>query len=561
MPARLALEYSEGVATLEVHVTNVAGQRFESGPPEINPDDHRYASVPLRPGELNIYFVGWKALADDGHDTDGSFFFIVGDQVPGREELLAIFQSTTRDTGLGINLVEAICRAVLFIGLMLLTGLSAALMTFGRGALADERAVRMARRVLQGAAVALVVGSIGLAGKQLVTGYGLSANGIRDYLASNQGAASLVRLAVGGGALLVITAVPRGWVVLLVALGAGVVGQLSVSLVSHSSTLVGGVLPILADYGHLVFGALWAGGLVLLAVVLPLAFKNPARGERDLVAQTGRRFSLLAIAGVGGAVLAGLLLASWHAGGVPEVVGTLYGQSILVKIIALAFALSAGAANRLFLVEAMRKDVPGASGRFRRSVTMELLAVGVLFVASAVMTSSQTGTAARQLGQHPVRLAKTVLGTNVVVTITPGDTGLNVVDVQFGAPDGSSREARDAALLLSLPVESLTLDEIRLEEVSPGLYSAVAALTRPGDWQMRVTADVRGTYIAAHFDLPGVGSTATGYANDSDLVAPLRWLALLTALATVVGLVLEMVMRRAQSGGKRVRTSLLSSPR
>jgi copper transport protein len=84
MPSQLSLQFSEGIATIQVHVADSAGQRYDAAAASIDTNDHSMAMIPLRTGANGTYTVTWSNLSEDGHTSGGSFFFFVGNSLPDR---------------------------------------------------------------------------------------------------------------------------------------------------------------------------------------------------------------------------------------------------------------------------------------------------------------------------------------------------------------------------------------------------------------------------------------------------------------------------------------------
>lgn len=541
MPSQISLRFSEGIATIKVHVSDSAAQQYDSGA-EIDSSDHRMAMISLRPGGNGTYTVTWNALSEDGHTSGGSFFFFVGDKLPDRSSLLALYQSSSPSSGPGLNLVEAAGRFVVLLSLMVLAGLPLAIVFIGRELISAASSWRIVRRILLVAALSLMVSSTVLALKQLLSGYSFSIHDIRTYMATGQGSAWQARWELATVATFGIALSARRWLVLTLSTLAAVGAQLSLSLVSHSHTLIGGFGAVFVDFVHLFFGATWGGGLILLAVVLPLASRGPASDEERLrLAAVGRRFAGMAILGAGLATAAGLVLAAWHVGTWKEFVSSVYGLSLLGKVALLAIALGLGALHRLVLVRRIEEGAPGAVSTFRRSVSIEALAVAGILALSAVITSAQTGAAAAAVDrQGPVHLSQTVLGTEIRLVATPADAGLNVFDATFLRHGNPTDEVGSPTILLGLPAEHIQLDEVPMTRVNTGGYTAVTPLTQPGAWTVRVGADVLGQYTAAQYRLPDPAE-ADAYTSDHGMALVLQLLAVAVAVATVGGLIAERV--------------------
>ena len=551
MPQRLRLEYTEGVMSLEVRVTDSGGAHFEVGRATADLADRRIQAVTLREAPPAIYTVTWQALSVDGHTTDGSFFFLVGTDVPDRATVLALVADAAAHGPSGPHPIDVIAKTLLFVSVSVLAGLPLAIATTARGLTGSARAWTTVRAGLRWAALALVAGATMLALKQFASGYQWRGSDALAYLSGGQGLAALARIAAAIVTLAALAVIDRPARALTIVFAIATTAQLSISLVSHSHTLLTGLWPLASDFAHLLGAGIWSGGLLLLAVILPMSWPDVTSDERRLhTAQVGRAFALLAIAGAAAVITAGLLLASWHLGDWTELLGVLYGQALLAKTTLLGVALALGAWHRLRLVHAMEVAGAAAVRRFTGSVRVEAAAVLAILMLSALMTSTETGTASAGANRGTsVRRTEHVRGIDVQLTMTPGTPGFNVFDVEYLRDGRPASDVGAPTLLLRLPSADVELDPVQLQPGDGGRYSAVAALTQPGEWFARVSGDVDGAFTAGRFTLPEARSGAGPYRGAPSLVLATRIGAALIALAGGAGIVLETVARRRHDRG------------
>ncbi|HEY7063442.1 MAG TPA: copper resistance protein CopC [Chloroflexota bacterium] len=565
-PAAVEIKYSEGVQLGEAKVVDASGRRVDRGDLTVDPSDHTLITVPLQDMGEGIYTLNWQMLAEDGHTTKGSFFFVVGPEMPTRAQFIALL--TQGDAGGGqVNPVEPPLRGLIFLALSVLAGLPLMLLLMlGRG-LPDGDALGAAawRRVrtllvagalvLGGAAVLLALGQMAMAS----TTPGVDA-AVAFLTTTGSGRVALVRLGLSVALVAVLVGVRQRWAWLLGAALVALAAEGSVTWSSHSTTLIGGVGPSLADYGHLLGGAVWAGGLVVLALVLPTALasqEQPARA-RALAAEAIGRFSMLAVAAVALAVATGLVLASFHVPTLRTLVATLYGSSLAVKLALLLAALALGAWHKLVVLRrlAAAEQAPAAAGqreiqRFVRSVRVELvLVVGILF-ASGLLTSAPTASTAlaQQEAHTPRTLVDRVRDLDVALTTTPYQVGLNVFDVVFSRNGVPIQDVRDANLLMRQPDADVYLPQAHLDAVQPGLYSTLGSFPLPGKWQVRASGFVEGRFTAYTFETTVLAPAPDQRAATADPLfqGALRLAALLVALAGALAVAWELYTRRRGS--------------
>src|SRR6202012_5625556 len=137
----------------------------------------------------------------------------------------------------------------------------------------------------------------------------------------------------------------------------------------------------LLDFGHMTGASVWIGGLVA-----PLRLPD---AERDgFWSAALRRFSVVATVCVGVMILTGLWTAWIHVGPPRLLFHTLYGETLLVKLILVLILVGLGAINQLWLLP--RGNAPLAEGadgsalavtlRHFRGVIAAEAAIGLLIV-------------------------------------------------------------------------------------------------------------------------------------------------------------------------------------
>ena len=133
---------------------------------------------------------------------------------------------------------------------------------------------------------------------------------------------------------------------------------------------------------HLVGGGAWLGALFTMVA----AALRTARGDdAEDVARMVRAFSPVALAAAGVAVAAGGLLALAYVGTIGDLIGTRYGQVLIVKLCLLAATMAIGARNWRRLTP--RLGTARGTTAMMRSATAEL-AIGVGIIAATALLVS-----------------------------------------------------------------------------------------------------------------------------------------------------------------------------
>jgi putative copper export protein/methionine-rich copper-binding protein CopC len=257
------------------------------------------------------------------------------------------------------------------------------------------------------------------------------------------------------------------------------------------------------DWGHMTGASVWIGGLVALAV-LGLTMGGLAPAERDgFWSAALRRFSLVATVCVGVMILTGLWTAWIHVGPPRLLFHTLYGETLLVKLILVLILVGLGAINQLWLlprVNAMRAD--GAEGsalaltlRHFRGVVAAEAVIGLLVL---LVVPFLSGSARKQeFEKQAADLTQTALvGNGQEVRLRPSGAqpGPTDYDVWVPGADGGVAVSFSSRRLgvppTEVPATSLGGDHFRVS----GLYTPMV-----GDWRAQVLLE--GTPTAS-FSLP-----------------------------------------------------------
>lgn len=368
LPEEVVLTFTgDGVQVAEIEVTDGDGEDV-SGEAEIDPDDTQVVSAPIEDSEAGegIYTVQWEVLADDGHTTSGSFFFSVGDEEPDREHILDLHVDEGEDDELATGEIPA--KGGLLLALVALVGMPITLLgavypVSERFRVSREKHDRRVNTALFAAAGLFFLSALALGLTQAAGATGLSVSGIIAYTGLDLGRAWLFQLVIGAALLSTLWVgrqgriSTKGW--LCGAAVGGVAALFAVSATSHSASFEG-VSGIVIHMGHLVGGSLWVGGLAVLAVFVPSLLRGHAE-SRTAAAAIVRRFSVIATAGVVLAVASGFVLTAWHVPDLAALSGTIYGQTLSIKIALVFGALGLGGLNRFVLHRQLR----GEPGRLR----------------------------------------------------------------------------------------------------------------------------------------------------------------------------------------------------
>lgn len=440
------------------------------------------------------YVVTWRAVSSDGHPISGSLTFSIG--APS-ETVVAPPVDTGPATTLRGDL--SVVQAVQYVGLLLAAGLVVFGMWIGGAAVPSQARVRI--RLVAGAAagagVLAAAAAVPLAGayQQGLGLGGVASAAAFDLALVGDDVLVLVLMVVGlGVALLGVGHGARGTTAggrpRLLATAGALVAVVAPALVGHTRAFEPVGLLVVTDVVHLAAGATWLGGLVGLAITLPLL----AHRERE-VALVVSRFSsaaaaVLALLVATGSLMAWRVLGSWSG-----LVDTAYGRLLLVKIgIVLVVAALAGY-NRFRLLPRAGAAV-GHGERtatysvVRRTVLAEAgLLVALLAVTGFLVNVSPRGDGPAAAATAPSRVVTGRLEElRALATLSPGTRGPNTLTLQlqdlagepldgFAAPEVSVRSA----------ASDVDLGRVPVVPTAAGTYAAEVVFPTSGTWEVQVS--------------------------------------------------------------------------
>ncbi|SEW11169.1 copper resistance CopC/CopD family protein [Natrinema salifodinae] len=564
VPDEVTLTFGgDGVQTADVAVTGPDGEDV-SGDAAVDADDSRIVRVPLADaadGEDadGMYTVRWSILADDGHETSGSFVFSVGDEPLDRDAVLAAYETDGEETDESVPPVEIAAKGLLLVALVGLVGgpVTAAVAVYPVAARFDSSGRTVDRRLIRAFAAAgglLLVSVLALGLSRAASVGPPSVETIVEFAGTALGRAWLLQLALATILLVVLALAAAGSLSRRVwlpgtAVGATYVGA-TVSWTSHSATAIDRLQGTAVDFAHIGGAGLWVGGLVVLALVVPPVLRETAPADRAaLAAGTIRRYSLLALGGVTLAAATGFLLAAWHVPTVESLSANRYGVVLSAKFLLVLLALGLGGLTRFGLLRRLEPGADGDRGRFAerlfggrseadsemrvredggqadaaagtitaftRAVRFEVAVLVLVVLLSGVLTSVPTAAVGGEDDGLESATIEREGDVGVELTAIPaehdgdgGDSDEQLL-VQAGEPivfeaafraGGEPLESERTVRLLADGPDGDRF-EVELEETDDGTYATVQTLPADGAWRLRITGEPDSRYVDEWVDV------------------------------------------------------------
>jgi copper transport protein len=580
-PTRVQLWFSEALepsfSQALIYDTNRA--RVDQGDSHVAPDDPRSLVVGVKPNLPNgTYVIAWTTQSRvDGHVVRGLVPFGVGVAVAPTDATAA---APVQGAVSGSPVEMALRWLVLLAAAGLVGAFSFWILQANAGPDGDDSApnpVAPGQTRVAFASVALfLVASVGLlllqtsiaANVSLVQVFGPP---IALVLTQTQyGGIWLTRvaLAVVLGLLLAVRGRQIGsfdegrWDRLGVAIGAALL--LTISLTSHSASvnlttpigLVPGLLA--ADWIHLAAFAVWIGGLLQLAVLLPSARKVGAAARARMLGTLVPRFSLVAGIALAAVSVTGLLEALNDVGTLDNLVGKDYGQALLVKIVLVVPLVAIAAVNhylvrprlariRVSSATAAVRDAVDAAGLLRWTVRIEVLfAIAVVAVVGVMTSLSPAQQSAASVSTGPLSLTASAADLQTTFAVSPGRPGPNRYTVDVRTQSGQVDPSVDrVSLRLTYLDSDLGVAEVVLAPSANGRFEGQGSdLAVAGRWQAEVVVRRTGKddAIAAYgFNVTSNGAQVAQAPQVQ--VSGLFWVGILVALFGLIAIGRGFVLR------------------
>jgi copper transport protein len=371
-PADITLAFNEPIGA-SAETVQVYAPTGEVVPVEVQALDTTVALTPRTLLGTGTHTVVWEVTSADGHPVTGSFTFSV-----------AAPSETTAQPPESDPAPQAAIAAqtVTYLGVFAATGLVAFELLFltagpGTALLARGRLHRLAY-------LAAVIATVGAVFSALAT---RGPDAPVPGLLSDPILAAALTVA---GVLIAVVAVPwattgpRARSACVVALAGAGVAAVSLVLTGHTRSAEPGWLVIPADAVHVAAGITWVGGLLGLTVVLARASDTPVQQATTTLV----RFSTAAAWVVLALALTGTALGWRVLGDLQSLVGTGYGQMLLIKLALVVLIVLVAAWNRFVLLpRVLAGDDSQAMASLSSTIQGEAVVLGLILLITGILAN------------------------------------------------------------------------------------------------------------------------------------------------------------------------------
>ncbi|MET0658593.1 MAG: CopD family protein [Steroidobacteraceae bacterium] len=270
-----------------------------------------------------------------------------------------------------LDALAAVVRALLYAGVLSMVGFVLVELTLQPSQTMVQWLDRMTRRAAALTISACLLGTFVLF---LRLGGQLDDATISAVLTSSVGAATALQVA---GALMLLFSVREPSVSPAGRAGNAAIAVASFAFNGHAAVV--GFVDGLIAAAHVTAAAWWVGALFLLL--------HEGAHEPTQFAALVQRFAVLALRIVGGLVIAGLILLLVLVDFARDPWFTPYVATLAIKIALALMVLSLAAYNKLRLTASLVRGDARAAGALRNTITAELLLIGAVLVATAILTT------------------------------------------------------------------------------------------------------------------------------------------------------------------------------
>lgn len=490
MPGSLELNFNETIQGefLSIGVTNTKGDEMPIGEAAVSPEDSHLVTASVE-GEFpdGIYTMKWRVVSADGHPIRGTVRFGVGSDgvltdagVSGGEDNYTPSADTVVQRAALYTLLSLTAGSMLYLAFLLPADLRSV-----------KRATRPARIVFwasQAGLLLVILIGLPLQAKLFADVPWSEAFG-REILAQTlEGTSSgrmfllqILLLMLIAGAVVVNDVMGWGkrgghWTIVIVGFALLLVTKALTGHAAGSPNVFGQVM---ADTLHLLGASVWVGGMLMLLLALPAA----AGEDPPFWQKAFRRFTPWAFASVIALVLSGVVMSLAHVPAWSDLLTSLYGRLILVKVALLLVMLGLGFVH-------FRRARRQGDRRGTASLAAEMAMGLVVLVVAGLLTNVSTP---QPVAAAPANFAATQPSEdaeNAVITleVAPLKVGTSTFKVRFADAQGKPRTDWQQVTLNVAPQASPGDGTEMIAEAQPdGSYQATGLyFGSAGAWNVDV---------------------------------------------------------------------------
>lgn len=515
-PAQIDLYFSEAVvASLsQINVLDANNQSVGSGNVLADPADPTHLMRAVKPLGDGVYTVVWKVISStDGHQTNGTFPFAVGNAAGMMMPMAQ--QGSTGASGSGsLAIGEVVAKGLLYLAVVTLMGVILFTFLVWTPSLKQTKIASGDVPTYQRNTWRLAVGALILLGIVDVIGLLIKAGqasgmpigwpwqpALRTLLLSTRlGVLDIARLALAlilAGLLLPPFNGWNRWIGVSVCM----MLILTFSLESHAASGAHPVLPVLADWLHMLAVSVWVGGLFSFLAGMWASRCLESDPRTRLTAYLIPHFTTLAMTSVGVLLLTGVYSAILRVGTLSALLDTAYGRALILKLVLAAPMLGMGGINFLFTTPIMRRAASRAGGSLKTVTRFSYLLTGEAFMGVAVLAwvGVFTTLPPAKIASSPAGFSATtkVDDLTVALKVDPALPGMNTFTATITSKGKAVADAQDVAVEFNAMSGMMPMSKASLASQGNGAYSLSGGyLAMKDNWDIKVVVTRPGKFDA-----------------------------------------------------------------
>jgi copper transport protein len=276
---------------------------------------------------------------------------------------------------------------------------------------------------------------------------------------------------------------------------------LTFSLESHAMADAQPYLAVFIDWLHFAAVSIWVGGLFAFILSMRHAAQVEVVLRTQLSARMIARFTTVAMASVGILTISGGYASIVRVGSLPALFETDYGHALIVKLVFVAIMLALGATNLLYISPNMQKAAHKLNGNISLMRHFNYLLGGevLLGVCALLWVGIFTGLPSASSAYRAAGFQKTGQADDLQVSlrIDPGQPGLNTFLVTIRSAGKPVSDAKDVSLEFSSLTGRVPASKAPMVNMGNGSYRLQGSnLAIADQWDIKVVVIRDGKFDA-----------------------------------------------------------------
>ena len=445
---------SENLSSIKVYDTQ--GNQVDNRDSKLDPIDRTYLSVTLPETPKGTYTVIWRNVSTvDGHKVRGSYFYSVGEPLSS--------SSFSIEESMFLYNAEPLVKSIILIGILLLFGSA----FFNLIILKPISLTMLTATNINIWQITLIPRNILLLAGFIITLTGCSAqlvlhvSSLYEVTTLNSFLNSIVSIffdttwgKLAWAKLCILLTLPISYATyhykqsdqrenLLIGSQYLVIATCMVFFIAHSLSGHNASISSLYYQGvvinilHIVFSGIWTGSVVTLTVYSHcLRNRLSTINLSDFIKQAFLKFRNVGIFSIILLSITGLYV-GWMQVNKPEALFTLYGITLIAKVLLISLAIIIAGINTYVIIKFLKN--PTSMTRIAIAlITIESILIILIIISVGSLKSLEPAKSAQSILSEQIQFDQYEQGINLEMAIVPGSLGLNSMNLNLTDITGNS---------------------------------------------------------------------------------------------------------------------------